>query len=109
MDERKRRIGLNEAVFREANERIEELNKTFATLTDELVLVCECGYADCTEKISMSVEAYEELRADAATFAIIHGHEIADVEHVVEEHEGYDVVRKDDGVARQVAEVTDPR
>ncbi len=109
MDERKRRIGLNEAVFREANERIEELNKTFATLTDELVLVCECGYGDCTEKISMSVEAYEELRGDPAHFAIVRGHEIVDVEHVVAEREGYDVVRKDDGVARQIAEVTDPR
>ena len=29
MDERQRRIGLNEAVFREANERIEEVNRTF--------------------------------------------------------------------------------
>ena len=109
MDERKRRIGLNEAVFREANERIEELNKTFATLTDELVLVCECGYVDCTEKISMSVEAYEELRGDSAHFAIVPGHEIADVEHVVQQREGYDVVRKDDGVAQRIAEVTDPR
>jgi len=109
VDERKRRIGLNEAIFREANERIEELNRTFATLTDELVLVCECGYADCTEKISMSVSEYEELRADSAHFAIVHGHEIPDVEHVVAQREGYDVVRKDDGVARKIAEVTDPR
>jgi hypothetical protein len=109
VDERKRRIGLNEAVFREANERIEELNKTFATLTDQLVLVCECGYADCAEKISMTVEEYEELRSNSAHFAIVHGHEISDVESVIEEHEGYDVVRKDDGVARKVAEVTDPR
>ena len=83
MDERKRRIGLNESIFREANERIEELNQTFATLTDKLVLVCECGYGDCTEKISMSVTEYEELRADSAHFAIVHGHEIPDVEHVV--------------------------
>ena len=109
MDERKRRIGLNEAVFREANERIEELNQTFATLTDQLVLVCECGHADCTEKISMSAAEYEELRADSAHFAIVHGHEIPDVEQVVDEREGYDVVRKDDGVARRIAEVTDPR
>jgi hypothetical protein len=109
VDERKRRIGLNEAVFREANERIEELNQTFATLTDELVLVCECGYSDCIEKISMSVSEYEELRADSAHFAIVHGHEIPDVEQVVAEREGYDVVRKDDGVARKIAEVTDPR
>ena len=109
MDERKRRIGLNEAVFREANERIEELNKTFATLTDKLVLVCECGFADCVEKISMTVEEYEELRANSAHFAIVHGHEIPDVESVVAEREGYDVVRKDDGVAQKIAEVTDPR
>lgn len=109
MDERKRRIGLNEAVFREANERIEELNQAFATLTDELVLVCECGYADCTDKISMSAAEYEELRADSAHFAIVHGHDIPDVEHVVAEREGYDVVRKDDGVARKIAQVTDPR
>ena len=109
MDERKRRIGLNEAVFREANERIEELNQTFATLTDELVLVCECGYADCTDKISMGADEYEVLRTDAAHFAIVHGHDIPDVEHVVMQRKGYDVVRKDDGVARQIAEVTDPR
>ena len=109
MDERKRRIGLNEAVFREANERIEELNRSFATLTDELVLVCECGYGDCTEKIAMSIAEYEELRADSSHFAIVHGHDIADVEQVVAEREGYDVVRKDDGVARKIAEVTDPR
>jgi hypothetical protein len=109
VDERKRRIGLNESIFREANERIEELNQTFATLTDKLVLVCECGYGDCAEKIEMSASEYEELRADSAHFAIVKGHEIPDVEHVVAEREGYDVVRKDDGVARKIAEVTDPR
>jgi hypothetical protein len=37
MEERERRIGRNEAVFREANERIQELNQIFATFTDELV------------------------------------------------------------------------
>jgi hypothetical protein len=45
MEERERRIGLNEAVFREANERIREVNETFATLTDELMFVCECSCA----------------------------------------------------------------
>jgi hypothetical protein len=31
------------------------------------------------------------------------------VEEVVARHEGYDVVRKVEGVARHIAEVTDPR
>jgi hypothetical protein len=109
MEERERRIGLNEAVFREANERVRELNQAFATITDKLVLVCECGHGTCAEKISMSPKAYEELRADAAHFAIVPGHDIPDVEQVVAQREGYDVVRKARGIPRQIAVATDPR
>jgi hypothetical protein len=109
MDEHERRIALNEAVFREANERIQELNQTFATFTDALVLVCECGDGECAEKISMAPAAYEELRAESAHFAVVPGHEMPEVEQVIAQREGYDVVRKDDGIPRKVAEVTDPR
>ena len=109
MDERKRRIGVNEAIFREANERIQDLNKSFATLTDRLILVCECGHGQCVEKISLSPQAYEELRSEPTQFAIVPGHEIPDVEEVVARREGYDIVRKVDGVPRRIAEVTDPR
>ena len=109
MEERERRIGLNEAIFREANERIRDVNETFATLTGELVLVCECGDGSCTAKISITPEAYEELRAEPTHFAIVPGHELPDVEQVVAHHEGYYVVSKNQGVPRQIAEVTDPR
>jgi hypothetical protein len=109
MDERERRIGLNEAVFREANERIQELNETFATFTDELVLVCECGDGKCVEQITMPPGAYEELRADPAHFAVAPGHEIPDVERVIAQRDGYDVVRKSEGEPQRIAEVTDPR
>jgi hypothetical protein len=109
MDERERRIALNEAVFREANERIRELNETFATFTNELVLVCECGNGQCAEKISMAPAAYEELRAESSHFAVVRGHEIPDVETVIAQREGYDIVRKHEGVPQRVAEVTDPR
>jgi hypothetical protein len=109
MDERKRRIGLNEAVFREANERIRDVNETFATFTGELVLVCECGNGACTESLSMSPQEYEELRAEATHFAIVPGHELLEAEKVIAQREGYAVVKKDDGIPRQVAELTDPR
>jgi len=109
LDERERRIALNEAVFREANERIRELNESFASITNELVLVCECGDGKCGDKISMGPAAYEELRADPAQFAVVPGHEIPDVEQVISKREGYDVVRKNEGIPRKVAEVTDPR
>jgi hypothetical protein len=109
MDEHERRVALNEAVFREANERIQELNQTFATFTNELVLVCECGDGHCAEKISMAPDAYEELRSDSANFAVVPGHEMPEVEKVIAQREGYDVVRKDKGIPRKVAEITDPR
>jgi len=109
MEERERRIGLNEAVFREANERIRDVNETFATLTDELMLVCECGHGTCAEQISMKPGEYEALRAQPADFAIVPGHELPDVEEVISRREEYAIVRKNAGIPRRVAEVTDPR
>jgi hypothetical protein len=109
VDERERRIGLNEAVFREANEQIRDLNEAFAEITNRLVLVCECGSSACTEQISMTPPEYEAVRAEASQFAIARGHEITDVEDVIAEHERYNVVRKKDGIPRRIAEVTDPR
>jgi hypothetical protein len=39
MDERERRIGLNETVFRGANEALRGLNETFAAYTEKMELV----------------------------------------------------------------------
>jgi hypothetical protein len=108
MDERDRRIGLNEAVFREINERIEEVATTFE-VRDVLDLICECGDASCTSRIQMAPEDYEKLRSDPTTFAVVSGHEVLDVEEIVARHKTYEVVRKTDADARNVAEATDPR
>ena len=48
VDERTRRIGLNEAVFREVNERIEGLAAEFK-VGEGLDLICECGDASCVK------------------------------------------------------------
>jgi hypothetical protein len=109
VSERARRIGLNEAVFRQVNERIEELADTFGLTNQKLDLVCECGNASCASRIEMDHREYEALRSDSTTFAVVRGHEILDVEEVVERRPGYDVVRKRAGEAKQVAEQTDPR
>jgi hypothetical protein len=107
--ERAERIGLNEAVFRDVNERIEELANAFQIKDQPLDLVCECGNASCTERISMSHSEYEQLRSDSHRFAVSPGHEIPDVEKVVDKRGGYDVVEKHTGIPEAVAEQTDPR
>ncbi|MDQ3824123.1 MAG: hypothetical protein M3321_12870 [Actinomycetota bacterium] len=109
MDERARRIGLNEALFREVNERVEGLARDFGVDDEPLELLCECGSAECVERIRMSTVEYQALRSDAARFAIVPGHEEPDVEHVVERHGGYDVVQKHPGTPMRLAAETDPR
>jgi len=106
---REKQIGLNEAVFREVNERIEGLAETFDIQSEPLDLVCECGDATCVQRITMTRADYEELRSDPHQFAVHPGHEIPSVETVVGKRKGYDIVEKDRGVPEQVAERTDPR
>ena len=109
MDERERRIGQNEILFREVNERVESLNEAFNTLTDRVSIVCECGLLECVDRISMSLAEYEELRSDPTTFAVIPGHELPDVEDVVAERDAYFVVRKHFGDPARLAAEEDPR
>jgi hypothetical protein len=108
-DERARRIGLNEAVFREVNERLSDLERRFHVAAGDLEIVCECGDAECTERIRVDQPAYEELRADPRLFAVVPGHEEADVEEVLEQSGAYDVVRKHEGVPTKIAAETDRR
>jgi hypothetical protein len=109
VDERKRRIGKNEALFRQVNERLEEMNTALEELTDVMVLVCECGDLECSEQIEMPHSEYEQLRSDPKLFAVRPGHEAAGVEEVVRRAAGYDVVRKAAGLPTQLAEETHPR
>jgi hypothetical protein len=109
VSERERKLGLNEAMFREVNERLEELNRTFADFTDQLQVVCECADMACAEMIDVPAADYERIRSDSLLFIIVPGHEIADVEDVVEEHETFEVVRKREGEPGRVARATDPR
>lgn len=68
-------------------------------------MVCECCDGKCAEQIGMTPQAYEELRAVPAHFPVVPGHEAPEVEEVVARRDGYDVVKKDEGIARRIAEV----
>src|SRR5436305_1917795 len=109
MDERATRIGLNEAVFREVNERVRAINDGFGARLDTAEFVCECGETSCTERIRLSLSEYEALRAEPTHFAIKDGHEIPDVEDVVGRFDGYIVVAKKAGDPAELARSVDPR
>ena len=107
-DERARRIGLNEGLFRSMNEQLKSLAEQ-AELDDRLLLVCECGEPECEQPVRVPAEQYEQIRADPHFFALVPGHELKDVEEIVSERDGYNVVKKHDGTPARVARETDPR
>jgi hypothetical protein len=109
MDERAKHIGENEVVFREVNERLRELGEGFSLVSDTAEFVCECGQADCTARIRMSLVDYEKVRSDPKRFFVIKGHELPEYEHIIEEREEYLVVEKRPGGPAGIAISEDPR
>jgi hypothetical protein len=109
VEERERRIGRNEALFREVNERIERVTEALQVKTDTIQILCECGNESCMEQISVPLPEYERVRSDAELFFICSGHQDPEAEAVVEQHESYDIVRKKPGPAAEIARKLDPR
>jgi hypothetical protein len=107
-EERKGRIGLNETIFRDLNQRLQEVTRDFGFGEHELDLVCECGNVECVARITVPIATYEEVRSDSQLFVVAPGHEeLDDVERIVQEQKGYHVVEKK-GLAARVAELRDP-
>jgi len=88
---REARIARNELLFRTVNERIGELGRYWDS---PLEIVCECGDPTCHEPIEIPPESVETLATDRVHFFVVPGHEIPDVEEVVERHGAYFVVEK---------------
>jgi hypothetical protein len=110
MDERTRKVGENEALFRTVNEEIEGMNRGMAEISDRtLHITCECGDLRCTAPLPVPIEDYERIRADSALFFIEPGHEKRNVETVIERTPQFAVVRKNPGDPQRIAEATDPR
>jgi hypothetical protein len=108
-DERAARLATNEARFREINERVARDLEPIVETQDELLpFVCECGRPSCTDAISLSIAEYESVRKDATKFVVVSGHEIEDVEDVIERTNRYAVVRKHPETWEIVTQ-TDPR
>jgi hypothetical protein len=106
-DERERRLALNESAFRVANERMKDWPERRQHAEPSLYH-CECSDLACRERIRLTIAQYEHVRGNPRYFALVPGHEITDVETVVERGDGYNVVEKAPGVSPLV-EATDPR
>jgi hypothetical protein len=106
-DQQAHEIGRHQSLFREVNERIEELAESLE-LRDEVPILCECGTPGCNERIVLTEAEYDDLRRIPTHFAVLPGHDIAAVERVVEQNERFVVVEKF-GESAKTAIRLDPR
>lgn len=100
------RKAVNEATFREANERIRETAEELRPPVEEVPYLCECEDTSCHAPIRLGREEYELVRSDPTWFVIVAGHPTSG--DAVHERDGYRIVRKT-GVGAEVAVELDPR
>lgn len=96
-----------QVLFREVNERIAELGGDWSE-TGVSLFVCECSNPACAEALEIAPDEYERVRNNSARFIVAAGHQLPEVERVVESNDRFLVVEKF-GAAAVVARSADPR
>ena len=101
----------NQALFRNVNERVEGLSRSFTLPTERVEFVCECVDMRCREQISMTRGEYEAVRRMPRRFAVKPDarHVVLEVERVVEAKDDYWVVEKVGASGREAARPTPAR
>jgi len=97
LSDRFARQARNEALFREVNERIEQLAVSGQpwSVDGSIEFMCECGVdGGCGERISVPLQVYEHVRAQDDRFVVRPGHETPELEHAIEWTDDYVVVDK---------------
>jgi hypothetical protein len=102
VNERQRRIGENEAVFRRVNELVRPVEPTWMTI------LCECGDSACRDHIVIDQDAYSRVREQPTLFLVRPGHEFLETEVVVSKQLEYWTVEKRPGLPAGIAQATNP-
>jgi len=104
LESQRQRAARNQSLFREVNERIEDLAATASFST----FICECMDETCDAGVSLTIEEYEHIRSESNSFLVLPGHQVPAVEDVIEANDRFVVVAKI-GAGVLVAEELDPR
>jgi hypothetical protein len=96
----------NEAMFREANEKISAKGEDL-DFVGKIPFLCECEEPACTDVLRLESGEYERARANPRYFLLSPGHETRGAQPI-ESNERFTIVEKS-GVSGEIAEQTDPR
>lgn len=100
-----KKLAENEVVFRKANEKVQKALEDALKEAEEygidapdtdipLHLFCECADDKCLERVVLTIAKYNELHPNPATFVILPGHEVAQIEKIIKKTKDYYVVEK---------------
>jgi hypothetical protein len=96
-----------ESLFRNVNERIAASAERFEA--DRTQFVCECADPNCTHRVEATLNEYEAVRADGATFMLAPGHAHDDIERVLEDRGRFHIVEKVQKTVRATVQRLNPR
>ncbi len=96
MSPREQRIIHNEALFREVNAHIADLEERLGIEGELMPLICECANTGCTTAIQVDPGTFRTVRENPSLFLVATGHE-RDEETVIGQGAGYLIVEKHDG------------
>jgi hypothetical protein len=100
-------IARNDAIFREANERIGAAAQKLGQ-DDQVPFICECADAQCRDVVRLTLREYEDIRSSPTRFFVVPEHEGEEASEVVARRPTYLVIEKV-GLAAEVAAELDPR
>src|SRR6478672_10601658 len=94
-----RRLRENEDLMEGLNERMRSSVQEIRREMDEdpdapFGFFCECSALDCRERILIAPSRLREIHRDSDRFVILPGHELPEVERIVDQEGGYLIVRK---------------
>jgi hypothetical protein len=94
-----RRARENEQFMEELNERMEATLREIRDETDDdpdapFRFFCECADIACRDRIEVRPSRLDAIHSDSERFVVKPGHEIPSVERIVDQEEGYLIVRK---------------
>jgi hypothetical protein len=97
-----KRLAMNEALFRDVNERIREISDTFGQEEATYDFLCECSDPACADRVVLTRAEYEHVRSDSTRFVVAKGHAMPEVESVIEQAKDHVIVEKE-GTAADIA------
>jgi hypothetical protein len=101
---RSQRLARNQAMFRDVNERVRDLNESFEDIVETHVYACECAEVTCVQQIELTAAEYLAVRSNPRRFFVAptEEHVYPEIETVVDRAARYWVVEKL-GVSGQIA------